>query len=164
MLAVDLDREGRQLARLHSGDGHEPVYLRSRHDVECWLGYTVATSNQTFSGAALGCSITTAKRGSVVTWLITDWNGQGGYANAPLYVTTSAPPHFEGLAWYNGFFAFCPAYQAAPSAGSNSFGLTRPVHGRVAFQGTGLELELAPSGPSPGHGRHRLGCPHASLG
>ena len=110
--------------------------------VERWTGKLDATPVSTaayYSSAGTpSVSLTTEADSSIVSWISTDWNAISTSTRA--YITSSATPteeqvHDDGGANFSGYWA----YQDAPTAGSQTFGLTAP--GGQAWGIMGIEVQ-----------------------
>lgn len=112
--------------------------------VERWSAATLAASPVTDAengGGSVpsGCTITTAKANSVVTWLVV--NNGTSVVPSGFVATTGAPVLETG---YSGpARTVTTVYQTAPSAGLQDYGATQPVAGPWTWGTLALELQAA---------------------
>ena len=115
--------------------------------VEHWtsaqLAATPATASTTNGGSAPSLTLTTVANGSVVSWASFDWNA---VAHSTITYRSSATGEFSaGTAGSDYFAAF--AYQAAATAGSQTFGMTAPTGQQPVM--VGIEIQAASGGSTP---------------
>jgi hypothetical protein len=106
--------------------------------VERWFGAVLDATPSlitTKTGAsAPSTTLTTEAPGSVVTWVCTDWDGATG---THTYRSSATETGFEQ---FSGVYSWYTAYQSAPSAGSQTVGMTAPTQN---WSLVGLELQDA---------------------
>jgi hypothetical protein len=110
--------------------------------VERWTGAQLAAApangnTRASSSGAASCSITTAADDSVVTWVLYDGNSTDPATRAYRSSATEEALSDQHVG-ANGVFYF--AYQAAPTAGSQTFGLTAP---NTFYALAGIEIQAA---------------------
>lgn len=110
--------------------------------VERWpagttLGTLVVSSGAQGSGAPL-TNITTTAANSTISWASADWNavapGTPTYRDGPVQEAIHDRSPSNYVAYY--------AYQAAPTAGAQSFGMTSPAGQK--WSAVGIEIKAAP--------------------
>lgn len=117
--------------------------------VERWSGAQLATtpavnatklgtSTNGFSGA-----ITTAANGSAVTWVATDWSANA--PGTPAYRSSATQQHVHDGS--TQFYVAYYAYQAADTAGAQTFGLTTPA-GSAKWKYLAMEVQAAGGAPA----------------
>jgi hypothetical protein len=111
--------------------------------VEVWTGAQLAGTPATHSlvgaGSAPSDSITTAAANSVVSWGNGDWAATNGAATYRSSATQTS------LHWVSGLHTAYTAYQAAASAGAQTYGLTAPTGQNPTL----AAIEIQDSGGAP---------------
>lgn len=108
------------------------------------LAGTPAVGSNAGSGAASG-TITTVANGSIVVWAINDVNSVNPATRAYL---SSATEIGVGNGSVNSNAVFYNAYQSAPTAGSQTFGLSAPTG--MAYVTAAVEIQAASGGGGTG--------------
>jgi hypothetical protein len=114
--------------------------------VEVWTSAQLAATPAThqLASSATGApsdTITTTGTGSVVSWLNPDWSAIDGTSRTYRSSATETGYHF-----LTGFFTVYNAYQAAASAGSQTYGLTAPTG--QTWNLAAIEIQASGSAPA----------------